>query len=146
MRIRHDFEDLKEIYGGFPMKPDYMEQGNRAIGKYGFKAHQEYEVIRFPYLTRPLYAEEDIAFFDRKLAAEIRSWRLEADAKIWLAKDLRDGFLETGVDCWPVDGKGRGLYIQEFRLTDFEMDLAVEIVETFLKAAVDQGEPVRGWF
>ena len=53
------FESIVEIYGGFPLKENYLELGNTVLEKYGLKAEYQEGLIQMPYINRPYYSEED---------------------------------------------------------------------------------------
>lgn len=54
------FESVVEIYGGFPLKTDFLDAGNAALTEFGMKAELEDGVIRIPFVDKHRYTLEEL--------------------------------------------------------------------------------------
>ena len=138
------FESVVEIYGGFPLKENYLELGNTAMEKYGLKAEYLEGLIRMSYINRPYYSEEDLddcrdhGFTEKDIKRMMES-RFYADIFIE-AKDPKAGITEVGY-LFSADGDGEFDDLEEIEshITDEEYNQIIEIIESFLNVAVDCG-------
>ncbi len=137
-----DFDEIPDIYGGFPLKENYLEAGNAALKKYGVKATVVNGAIRIPYLSRPYCDEEELDYYrdeclwEEKYVEEAKGWLLKADAIIRLETDPRKGITEADIECY-AEGLGEDDDYSEDRITPEEYELALKIIIDFLDTAVD---------
>ena len=54
------FESVVEIYGGFPLKPDFLDVGNAALKERDLKAKYEDGLICIPFICRPYYTPDEL--------------------------------------------------------------------------------------
>lgn len=137
-----DLEEIEELYKGFPLKKNFMEDGNKALEKYGAQAVLEKGTVRIHHVSRPYYSEEDLDYFrdtgdDEEDIAEVSRWTMEGDAFIELKKDPSKGIQKVSTDYYV---KGIGDFDDPWcyeRVTDEEQAYARKLIEAFLDAAVD---------
>ena len=135
------FEEIDGIYGGFPLKDNYLELGNTALAPFGVQAVLEDDVIRIHFVDRLLYNEEEIYDIadNEEMEQELSTWKISIDACISLAGDPVDGIQETYYEFEIITPDNiEGLEeLNDIRAEEY--DRAIELVETFLNAAVDAG-------
>ena len=137
------FEEIVEIYGGIPLKADFLAAGNERLAKRGLAAYADGKVIRIPFMDRPLFAEEDYAFYglDDEINADMKKWRMRIEACVELAEDpgegVCDAYLNYYVDTMNDDG---GDYEEYYEPRREEFGQAVDLAGEFLDGAVDCGE------
>ena len=141
----NQFEEVVEIYGGFPLKKDFLEIGNAALKDFGVEAVYEDGIIRIPYVERPYYTEEELqecrdeGFSDKDIR-RMKESVFYAEVQIEV-RDPQAGITDAGFDCW-ADGDGEfdDPEIWEDHLTDEEWDQQIAMIEAFLNATVDCGD------
>ncbi len=136
------FESVVEIYGGFPLKEDFLEAGNVALKKYDLEAEYEDGVIRIPYINRPYYSEEELdecrdEGFSEKDIQRMMESRFYAEIIIEAA-DFKVGITEVGYE-YSADGDGEfdDEEVVEGHITEEDYDQIILIIESFLNEAVD---------
>ena len=145
LEMEKSFESVEEIYGGFPLKADFLNLGNAALEKYGVKAVYEDGVIRIPYIARSYYDEDQLEeyreeWLDDESVDEMSEWKFFAEAQI-VVNNPDTGITEAGFDCW-AEGPGEydEVYPEEECYCREDAARAVELIEAFLNVAVDCGE------
>ena len=139
--MEKSFEEISEIYGGFPLKDNFLEAGNAAIAVHGAAAELVDDKIRIHYLSRQFYTEEELDDFrdngdDEDLIGIVSKWLLKADALIVPDQNPKNGILEADYECW---AEGPDEYDEVYpydQITGEEVDLALKVIEDFLNAAV----------
>lgn len=134
-------ESVVEIYGGFPLKEDFLEAGNVALKKYDLEAEYEDGVIRIPYINRPYYSEEELdecrdEGFSEKDIQRMMESRFYAEIIIEVA-DFKVGITEVGYE-YSADGDGEfdDEEVVEGHITEEDYDQIILIIESFLNEAV----------
>lgn len=136
--MEKSFEEVTEVYSGFPFKDNFMKIGNQALKKYDIAAELEDDTIHIRYLSRPLYDEEELSYFDEEDMEEAKKQMLEAEALIRIGSNPKEGIIETGFDCWPATlDEDDDFYVDDYYITADEETQAVEIIEAFLNVAID---------
>jgi len=139
------YDEVVDIYGGFPLKENFLDVGNEALKKFGVEAVYEDGIIRIPYVERPYYTEEELqecrdeGFTDKDIR-RMKESMLCAEAQI-MVEDPQAGITEASYDI-QVEGDGEydDFEVWQDHLTDEEWDQQIVMIEAFLNAAVDCGE------
>lgn len=138
------FESVLEIYGGFPLKENFLDAGNAVLAQYDLQAEYEDGVIRIPYVARPYYTAEELEEYleegiDEEYIPQMKQSVLYAEIVID-AEDSKSGITDVGFEC-RAEGEAAedDPEIIEDHLTEKEWDLQIELIEAFLNAAVDAG-------
>ena len=133
------FDEIGEIYGGFPLRENFMEIGNAALKEFGVEAEYEDGIIRIPYVCREYFNEEDLEWFEENEfdLDEVRKSRLYAVALIRV-EDPKIGVTGADLDCW-ADGEAENddAEIIEDHMSSEEWDQAEKLIEAFLNVAVN---------
>ena len=133
------FESVVEIYGGFPLKEDFLEIGNAALAEYGVKAELEDGVIRIPFLDKQRYTLEELREFWPEDEDDPDDWRVLVAACIELSDEPAEGVVDSYYEyefVFPDDVDDDS----DYEVTKEEYDRAIALIETFLNATVDCGE------
>ena len=133
------FEEIAEIYGGFPLKEKFLEAGNVALKKYGVEAKLEEGTILIPFVDRLLYTQEDLDYLcdTDESEEDMKTWRVEIDACIELADDPVQGIQNACYAYEVVTPWEPGEFNDCFDIRGEEYSKAIELIETFLNAAVN---------
>ena len=136
------FEEIDEIYWGFPLKENFLEIGNAALAKYGVTAEYHDEAVGIIFVVRPYYPEEELERcraegFSPKDIARMKKSRFYARA-VLLVSDPKKGLDGSAFHCI-ADGDGEFDGQEAFirALTDEEWDQMFAMMEDFLNATVD---------
>ena len=136
------FDEIAEIYGGFPLKENFLDIGNAALAKFGAEAVlADDDVIRITFADRPLYTPEDLDELcdDEESLEDMKTWRLRLTACIELSGDPSIGIRETYgeyevITPWDAD------FSDCYEFTDDDYQQAIALIEVFLDAVIDCGE------
>ena len=138
------FESIGEIYGGFPLKENYLEAGNAQLAKYGVQAKVVDAVIRIPFVDRLLFREDEYEEYciDDEDNADMKEWRMTVEACVTLDGDPEDGIREAFCEYHVItqDGYDEGEFDEYYEPRNEEYDQAITLIETFLNGAVECGE------
>ena len=142
LTMKNDFESVVEMYGGFPLREDFLEAGNAALEKLGLKAYIDDDEIRIPFLSRPYCDEEELEYYrdsgwEEEDIEDISKWILKLEAVIRIGKDLREGILETDMLCDVENVDEYDEVYPEDQICQEDADNAITVIETFLNLAVD---------
>ncbi len=136
-----NYEEIEEIYGGFPLKKNFMEAGNAAIKASGTQARLEDSVIRIPFVDRLLFSEDEYDEYgiDDDFAT-MKEWRIRAEAIITLDGDPEEGIREAHYEhevIFPDEDIDLLELSFEYHPTDEELIYGLDLAEDFLNAAID---------
>lgn len=132
------FESVVEIYGGFPLKENFLEIGNAALAEYGVKAELEDGVIRIPFLDKQRYTLEELREFWPEDEDDPDDWRVLVAACIELSNEPSEGVVDSYYEyelVFPDDVDDDS----DYEVTKEEYDRAIALIETFLNATVEIG-------
>ena len=140
-----DFDEIRDVYGVFPLKKDFLEAGNQALEKLGLKAVVEENVIRIPYLSRPFYSEEDLDYLrdvgcEEDIVEDVSKWLLKAEALIWMGENPDDGIVEVGIEAYVFGTEEDDDICLEDQFGSEDEEAARKAIERFLDTAMDTGE------
>ena len=130
------FESVTEVYGGFPLKENFLEAGNAALAGFGVKASYEEGVIRIPYMDKQLYTLEELRESWPLNDDEPDDWRVLLTACIELSNGPEEGVTDSYYEyelIIPEDVDDDG----DYDITEKEYNRAILLIETFLNAAVN---------
>lgn len=130
------FESVAEIYGGFPLKENFLEAGNAVLADFGVKAELEDGVIRIPFVDKQRYTLEELREMWPDDEEDPDDWRIQVAACIELSDEPAEGVTDSYYEyefILPenVDDDS------DYDITREEYDRAILLIETFLNAAVD---------
>ena len=131
-------ESVAEIYGGFPLKEDFLEAGNAALAEFGVKAEYEDGVIRIPFVDKQRYSMEELREMWPDDEDDPDDWRVQVAACIEMADGPAEGVTDSYYEyeyVLPEDVDDDS----DYDITREEYDRAIMLIETFLNAAVDCG-------
>ena len=132
------FESVAEIYGGFPLKKNFLEAGNAALAEFGVKAVFESGVIRIPFVDKQRYTLEELREMWPDDEDDPDDWRVQVAACIEMADGPAEGVTDSYYEyeyVLPEDVEDDS----DYDITRDEYDRAILLIETFLNAAVDCG-------
>lgn len=136
LTMEKSFESVVEIYGGFPLKADFLEAGNAALAEFGVKAELENGVIRIPFVDKQRYTLDELREFWPDDEDDPDDWRVQVAACIELSDEFEEGVVDSYYEyefIVPDDVDDDG----DYDITREEYDRAIVLIETFLNAAVD---------
>lgn len=139
LNAEKSYAETVEIYGGFPLKENFLDIGNAALAEFGVQAElTDDDVIRIPFVDRLLYTQDDLDELcdDEESMEDMKTWRVRAEACIELSDDpsigVRDAYSEYRIITpWDID------FDDCFELTDEEYQQSIFLIETFLNTVID---------
>lgn len=138
------FESIVEIYGGFPLKGDFLDAGNSVLAERELEAEYIDGMIRIPFICRPYYTADELDDWQdegctEKEIKEMQRAVFHVEVLI-SAEDPAKGITEVDYEFY-IDGEEvyDDYEIMDDHVTDEDYDRMIEIVEAFLNAAVDAG-------
>ena len=138
------FESVVEIYGGFPLKPDFLDVGNAALKERDLKAKYEDGLICIPFICRPYYTPDELDDWRAEgcTEEEIRDMKravFHVDLLIE-AKDPSKGITDLDYEFF-IDGEEvyDDYEIMDDHVTLEDYNKMIETAESFLNVAVDCG-------
>ena len=136
LTMEKSFESVVEIYGGFPLKADFLGAGNAALAEFGVKAELENGVIRIPFVDKQRYTLDELREFWPDDEDDPDDWRVQVAACIELSDEFEEGVVDSYYEyefIVPDDVDDDS----DYDITREEYDRAIVLIETFLNAAVD---------
>ena len=140
--VEKNCESVVEIYGGFPLKEDFLDAGNTVLAEWDMEAEYVDGVIRIPFICRPYYTEDELDDWRDEGCTEdeIRDMRkamFHVDLLIG-AENPAAGITDVSYDFF-IDGEEvyDDIEVMDDHVTAEDCDRMIEIAEAFLNWAVD---------
>ncbi len=138
-----NYEEIVDIYGGFPLKENFLEAGNALLAQYGVQAELDEEegVIKIPFVDRLLFDEDDLCGPDGN-DEFMKAWRMKVAACIQLAENPEQGICDTFCEWFTFDPEDEDEedYGDYYDPRAEEFDQGFDLISTFLNGTVDCGE------
>lgn len=133
------FEEIPEVYGGFPLKKGFIKIGNVALQKYSVKAELDESTneIRIPFADKERFTLEELRDMWPDEEDDPNDWRVRLTAGITLSEKTAEGVTEAWCEYELIAPENVDEQDCCYDLTEAEYEQAIELIEAFLNATVD---------